>query len=162
MRQSTHLSFEFQGGFTALAQLQALGAPRAQAESVCEAIIRHQDPGETGMLSRMGLLVQLATEFGSSLIPSHPIPYSTCLHRLASILTLWSFVVCADNMGWQPHLIHAEVIVQVVQRFPRMKWSSCFADTIDAEIKEKPWCHTTAIPGFKEAVAGNELMEPYD
>lgn len=65
MRAATHLSFEFQGGFAALTQLQAFGAPRAQAESVCEAIIRHQDPGDTGTISRMGQLVQLATEFGA-------------------------------------------------------------------------------------------------
>lgn len=63
-RESTHMSFEFQGGFLALQQLQELGAPKAQAESVCEAIIRHQDPGETGMISRLGQLIQIATEFG--------------------------------------------------------------------------------------------------
>lgn len=63
-RAASHLSFEWHGGFQALQELQAWGAPRAQAESVCEAIIRHQDPGETGMVSRMVLLVQMATEFG--------------------------------------------------------------------------------------------------
>ena len=63
---STHMSFEFQGGFIALTQLQAIGVPQAQAESVAEAIIRHQDPGESGTISRMGQLVQIATEFGES------------------------------------------------------------------------------------------------
>lgn len=65
-------------------------------------------------------------------------------------------------MGWQPHLVHRDVIEQVVKQFPRMKWSGCFASTIEAEISEKPWCHTTAIPGFKEAVEGNEVMKPYE
>lgn len=74
MRESTHLSFEFQGGFTALQQLLALGAPQAQAESVCEAVIRHQDPGETGTISRMGLLVQVATEFGACVPLTHTPP----------------------------------------------------------------------------------------
>ncbi|KAF2719976.1 cyanamide hydratase [Polychaeton citri CBS 116435] len=129
-RAATHMSFEFQGGFIALQQLQSFGAPQAQAESVCEAIIRHQDPGETGTISRMGQLVQLATEF--------------------------------DNMGWQPYLVHEDVIPQVVKQHPRLKWSSCFSSTICAEIDEKPWCHTTALDGFAEAVAGNKLMEPYD
>lgn len=64
---ATHMSFEFQGGFLALQWLLKNGAPREQAESVCEAIIRHQDPGETGTISRMGQLVQLATEFGEKL-----------------------------------------------------------------------------------------------
>lgn len=61
---ATHMSFEFQGGFIAMTKLMDLGAPSAQAESVAEAIIRHQDPGETGMVSRMVQLVQIATEFG--------------------------------------------------------------------------------------------------
>jgi cyanamide hydratase len=63
-RDATHMSFEWFGGFMALQELQIFGAPRAQAESVCEAIIRHQDPGETGMISRMGQLIQMVTEFG--------------------------------------------------------------------------------------------------
>jgi len=63
-REETHMSFEWHGGFMALRELQGYGAPRAQAESVCEAIIRHQDPGDTGTISRMGQLVQISTEFG--------------------------------------------------------------------------------------------------
>jgi cyanamide hydratase len=61
----THLSFEFQGGMIALTKLLEFGAPKIQAESVMEAIIRHQDPGETGMISAMGQMIQLATEFGT-------------------------------------------------------------------------------------------------
>ncbi|KAK4542354.1 hypothetical protein LTR36_006810 [Oleoguttula mirabilis] len=129
-RSDTHMSFEFQGGFMALQQLQAFDAPKAQAESVCEAIIRHQDPGETGTISRMGQLVQIATEF--------------------------------DNMGWQPHLVHEDVIKRVVEQHPRLQWSSCFSATINAEVQEKPWCHTTALEGFAEDVAGNKLMAPYE
>jgi cyanamide hydratase len=129
-RSATHLSFEFQGGFIALTKVQEFGAPQAQAESVAEAIIRHQDPGESGMVSRMVQLVQIATEF--------------------------------DNMGWQPHLVSKEVIKQVVQQHPRMGWSGCFSRTINEEIAEKPWCHTTALEGFAEAVAGNEVMKLYE
>jgi len=129
-RGDTHMSFEWHGGFMALQELQGFGAPRAQAESVCEAIIRHQDPGETGTISRMGQLVQIATEF--------------------------------DNMGWQPHLVHEDVIKQVVEQHPRLKWSGCFSKAIKAEIEAKPWCHTTAIPNFAEAVANNKVMEAYD
>jgi hypothetical protein len=58
------MSFEFQGGFIALTKLQEFGAPKVQAESVAEAIIRHQDPGQTGTISAMGQLIQIATEFG--------------------------------------------------------------------------------------------------
>ena len=56
---STHLSFEFQGGYKALDLLTQHGAPQAQAEAVAEAIIRHQDVGETGMISQLGFLIQV-------------------------------------------------------------------------------------------------------
>ena len=59
------LSFEFYGGLLALNLLQQdLGAPKAQAESVAEAIIRHQDLGESGKITTLGLLIQFATVFG--------------------------------------------------------------------------------------------------
>jgi cyanamide hydratase len=60
---ATLLSFEFYGGILTLDLLKSLSAPVEQAESVAEAVIRHQDLGETGTLSRIGGLVQLATIF---------------------------------------------------------------------------------------------------
>jgi cyanamide hydratase len=65
-------------------------------------------------------------------------------------------------MGYQPHLISEDVIKQVVEQHPRLKWSGCFSKTIREEIDEKPWCHTTALQGFAEAVEGNEVMEKYE
>lgn len=65
-------------------------------------------------------------------------------------------------MGWQPHLVSKDVIEQVVKQLPRLGWSGCFSSAINKEIGEKPWCHTTVLEGFAEAVAGNELMKPYD
>jgi len=61
--QPTLLSFEFYGGYLALDLLKSLSAPREQAESVVEAVIRHQDLGDTGTITRIGALVQLATIF---------------------------------------------------------------------------------------------------
>lgn len=68
--RKTKLSFEFYGGFLALDVLQrdeddAAIAPREQAESVAEAIIRHQDLCEIGTITAVGQLIQLATIFGS-------------------------------------------------------------------------------------------------
>ena len=64
---TTLMSFEFYGGLLALELLQKdHHAPKAQAESVCEAIIRHQDLGESGKITTLGLLIQLATVFGGS------------------------------------------------------------------------------------------------
>ena len=65
-------------------------------------------------------------------------------------------------MGWQPWLVDRGVIEQAVKRYPRMGWSGCFAGTIREEIRVKPWCHSTAIEGFAEAVEGNRLMAPYE
>ncbi|KAJ5746869.1 uncharacterized protein N7511_008565 [Penicillium nucicola] len=70
---ATKMSFEFYGGFITLDVLQNLEAsttsasaavaPRDQAESVAEAVIRHQDFGEKGNLTALGQLLQLATMF---------------------------------------------------------------------------------------------------
>jgi cyanamide hydratase len=60
---ATHLSFEFYGGYLALNQLQKYGAPKEQAESVTEAIIRHQDIGNVGTITTVGQLIQLSTLF---------------------------------------------------------------------------------------------------
>ncbi|KAK1148871.1 hypothetical protein N8T08_008756 [Aspergillus melleus] len=71
---ATHLSFEFYGGFLALDVLQrsddgsetSAVSPKAQAESVAEAIIRHQDLCQVGSITAVGQLVQLATIFDNT------------------------------------------------------------------------------------------------
>jgi len=60
---ATLLSFEFYGGYLALDLLKSLSAPTEQAENVAETIIRHQDLGETGTLTRVTALIHLATIF---------------------------------------------------------------------------------------------------
>ncbi|OJD35158.1 cyanamide hydratase [Diplodia corticola] len=64
--RTTHMSFDFWGGIEALQTLLRFGADKSQAESVAEAIIRHQDPGETGTLSCVALLVQISTLFDNA------------------------------------------------------------------------------------------------
>jgi cyanamide hydratase len=58
---TTYLSFEFAGGFIALELLKSQKAEVAQAEAVCETIIRHQDLGDTGMISTLTAIVHFAT-----------------------------------------------------------------------------------------------------
>lgn len=58
------MSFDLHGGVVALDTLKEMGAPVAQAESVAEAIIRHQDPVDVGTIHVMGMLIWLATIFG--------------------------------------------------------------------------------------------------
>ncbi|CDM31610.1 hypothetical protein DTO013E5_2116 [Penicillium roqueforti] len=72
----TKLSFETFGGLKALEVLQNLQpsfagspvavAPKDQAESVVEAIIRHQDLCEKGKITALGQLLQLATIFDNT------------------------------------------------------------------------------------------------
>jgi cyanamide hydratase len=57
------LSFEYHGGIKARELLLSLNAPPSLADSVCEAIIRHQDVGTKGTLSAMGAIIQFATLF---------------------------------------------------------------------------------------------------
>ncbi|KAH0566343.1 hypothetical protein GP486_000249 [Trichoglossum hirsutum] len=62
--KATLMSFEFYGGMIALDLLhRQLKAPKEQAEGVAEAIFRHQDIGESGRITTLGQLVQLATIF---------------------------------------------------------------------------------------------------
>lgn len=59
------MSFEFYGGMLALRLLQEQhGASQSQSESVAEAIFRHQDLGESGKITTLGLLLQFATILG--------------------------------------------------------------------------------------------------
>lgn len=61
--RATLMSFEFYGGMLAYNLLLEEGAEKAQAEAVMEAIVRHQDVGDTGTITAVGQLLQLATIF---------------------------------------------------------------------------------------------------
>ncbi|KAK2879542.1 hypothetical protein FQN49_000762 [Arthroderma sp. PD_2] len=76
--RATRMSFELYGGFLAMDLLQypinehastiidperRVTASNAMAESVVEAIMRHQDIRETGKITAVGQLIQLATIF---------------------------------------------------------------------------------------------------
>ena len=62
--QDVFMSFDIHGGLVAYNVLKQHGAPGPQAESVAEATIRHQDPVQVGTIHAVGLLIQLATQFG--------------------------------------------------------------------------------------------------
>ncbi|KAL4783826.1 hypothetical protein BJX76DRAFT_243085 [Aspergillus varians] len=127
--RATMLSFEFYGGFLALDVLQkdsgegTAVASQPQAESVAEAIIRHQDLRDAGTITAVGQLLQLATIF--------------------------------DNIGGHSPLVHDDTVQDVIEHYPRLKWSSCFASTVGEEVALKPWAHTTALGDFKGKILGN-------
>lgn len=142
------MSFEFYGGIIAKLQLEQFSAPQGQADSVCEAIIRHQDPVEEGTITTIGLLVQLATQFGQ---------YQKHVPCKCELMTV------SDNMAYRSEYIHPDTIKDVVARYPRREWSRCFSIKIREEVLVKPWCHTTAsTEKFPHDVQHNALMEPYD
>ena len=60
-QNNTFLSFEFQGGIISLDLLKSLKAEIAQAEAVCETIIRHQDLGDTGNITTLTALTHFGT-----------------------------------------------------------------------------------------------------
>lgn len=130
------MSFEHYGGFVALQLLVQNNSPQSQAESVAEAIIRHQDiatettVGAVGNQTTIGAVTHFSTTF--------------------------------DNVGMNPELVHEDTIKSVVAKYPREGWTGCFAAVVRKEVELKPWSHTTAIGGFAESVEANKLMEPYD
>ncbi|KAL4863791.1 hypothetical protein BDV12DRAFT_177015 [Aspergillus spectabilis] len=126
---ATKLSFEFYGSYLALDVLQNGSsqdkaiATQPQAESVAEAIIRHQDLRDIGTITAVGQLIQLATIF--------------------------------DNIGGNAQLVHDDTVKDVIDHYPRLRWSSCFASTVGEEVSLKPWAHTTALGDFKAKILGN-------
>ncbi|KAJ4154850.1 hypothetical protein LMH87_000124 [Akanthomyces muscarius] len=133
---ATNMSFEFYGGIQALHVLEAAGATPDQAAAVCECVIRHQDLGAEGSITLLGQLVQLATIYDN--VSEHP------------------YVAGIDA------IIHEETREAVVALFPRRGWLGCFAEAVTEEMRRKPWCHTTHIPGFADKIMGNKLMQQYE
>jgi cyanamide hydratase len=146
----TKMSFDFYGAIVALEVLKEFGAEKEQAEAVAEAIIRHQDLGVTGTITSIGGIIQLATILGEQ-----PRVREAIFERRANLIE-------PDNVGLHPELVHKETIISVTDKYPRNKWTSCFAATVREELALKPWAHSTHIDHFIENVEGNTLMEPYD
>lgn len=82
----------------------------------------------------------------------------TFLGQLIQLATIY------DNKGGRPELVDQKTRDEIVAKFPRLQWSSCFAKTIREEIGLKPWAHTThlGINDFPQGVEGNQLMAPYE
>lgn len=59
--KSTKMSFEFYGGILARELIMKEAKDSDYAEAVSEAIIRHQDLGESGYITTLGLIIQVST-----------------------------------------------------------------------------------------------------
>ena len=82
--------------------------------------------------------------------------------NITTLTAVTHFATVLDNAGLNAELVHKDTIESVVAKYPRNKWTSCFADVVRKECELKPWANTTRIEGFAEMVEANEVMQPYD
>ncbi|KAK4687024.1 cyanamide hydratase, partial [Tremellales sp. Uapishka_1] len=132
---NTKLSYEFFAGVLALELLQrpnhgeegAATATKEQAESVAEAIFRHQDVQDKGMVSLMTQLIQLGTLLDNvgAEVPSRWVARQT---------------IDAVNGKWS-----------------RAGWCGCFRDTVAQEKTLKPYAMVSRIEGFEDAIMANRI-----
>ncbi|KAJ7735906.1 hypothetical protein B0H16DRAFT_1419705 [Mycena metata] len=154
---TTKMSFEFKGAIVARDLILQLGGIEDQADSVCDAIVRHQD-----IFVKGGNITQVFIYF-MDLSVYNVSPQIGQALQLATIL---------DNVGIRANLIHPKLIETTVAVFPRIGWSEHFGTVIEKELSLKPWCHTTTFeipnwtPGtssnFATDVRGNDVMRPFD
>jgi len=129
---ATLMSFEFYGGLIVLDLLKKHSAPTPQAEHVAEAVIRHQDLGETGTLTRIGALIQLATIFDN--MGGNP--------QLVDKATIEDVVKAYPRMKW------SSCFAATIRKENGLKpWAHT------THLGERD---------FPEGVEGNKLMAPYD
>jgi cyanamide hydratase len=129
---ATLMSFEFYGGQISLDLLRSLGAPKEQAENVAETIIRHQDLGDVGTITRIEAILQLATIFDN--MGGQP--------QLVSTKTIESVTGAYPRKKW------SSCFGATIRRENTLKpWAHTTA------LGER---------AFPEGVEGNKLMAPYD
>jgi len=134
--KGTLMSFEFYGAFIALEELQkgegGAAAPKAQAEGVAEAIIRHQDIRDVGKITIVGQLVQLATIFDNMGFHKDLVHKET----IDDVVKHW------PRNGWSG--CFAKTIRQ------------------ENGLKPWAHTTSLGEEAFPDGVLGNKLMEPYD
>ena len=129
---ATLLSFEFYGGILSLDLLRSLGAPTEQAENVAETIIRHQDIGDVGTMTRIEALIQFATIFDN--MGGQP--------QLVSKATIENVTKAYPRKKW------SSCFAATIRKENGLKpWAHTTA------LGER---------AFPEGVEGNALMAPYD
>jgi cyanamide hydratase len=131
---STKLSYEFWAGVHALDLLQNTSvsggegkAPVEQAESVAEAIFRHQDVQDKGQVSLVTQLIQLGT--------------------------LLDNVGAEVPSKW----VTGETVEGVNGTWPRTGWSGCFRGTVEKEKQLKPYAMVSRIEGFEGMIMANTV-----
>ncbi|KZT23272.1 cyanamide hydratase [Neolentinus lepideus HHB14362 ss-1] len=158
---TTKMSFEFKGAIVARGLILSLGGVEDQADSVCDAIVRHQDIFvKGGNITMIGQILQLATILDNVGLFVLPFPPFFSIRNL--------YFPCRSRAN----LIHPDLVKTTTGAFPRKGWSEHFASVIEKELTLKPWCHTSTfeVPNWKEGVRsnfatdvrGNDVMRPFN
>ena len=82
--------------------------------------------------------------------------------NITTLTAIIHFGTVLDNAGMHAELVHEDTIKNVISKYPRNNWTSCFAGVVRKECELKPWANTSRIEGFAEMVEANEVMKPYD
>ncbi|KAI0260956.1 hypothetical protein BC834DRAFT_1028402 [Gloeopeniophorella convolvens] len=138
---TTKMSFEFKGAIVARDLILSRGGPEDQADSVCDAIVRHQDIFvKGGNITMVGQVLQLATILDNVGIRAN----------LIHPELIRTTVAAYPRNGWSEHF------AGVVEKELRLKpW--CHSSTFEVP---------NYVPGgpsnFATDVRGNDVMRPYD
>ncbi|KAH9202078.1 hypothetical protein LQ764DRAFT_94671 [Zygosaccharomyces rouxii] len=78
---------------------------------------------------------------------------------ITSLGLILQIATALDNAGANTNLIHQETIYSINEKYPRVNWSTCFANVLSKEDTQKPWSHSTTlgIEDFKEKVLNNPV-----
>jgi len=138
---TTKMSFEFKGAIVARDLILQLGGVEDQADSVCDAIVRHQDIFvKGGNITQIGQALQLATILDNVGLRSN------LIHPKLIETTVAEF----PRMGWSEHF--ARVIEKELDLKP---W--CHTSTFEIP----GWTRGTPS-NFATDVRGNDVMRPFD
>lgn len=138
---TTKLSFEFKGAIVARDLILSLGGVEDQADSVCDAIVRHQDIFvKGGNITMIGQILQLATILDNVGLRAN------LIHPQVIETTTAAFA----RKGWSEHF------ARVVEKELILKpW--CHTSTF-----EQPNWKAGVPSNFARDVRGNEVMRPFD
>lgn len=138
---TTKMSFEFKGAIVARDLILQLGGVEDQADSVCDAIVRHQDIFvKGGNITMVGQILQLSTILDNVGIRAN------LIHPKLIETTTTAF----PRKGWSEHF------ARVVEKELALKpW--CHTSTF-----ERPNWREGVQSNFATDVRGNEIMKPFD
>jgi len=139
---TTKMSFEFKGGIVAREFLLKHGASEEQADSVCEAIILHQDIWvKGGNIHQNGMMIIFSTLFDNAG------KFADCVDPV----TVKSVCEAFPRNSW------SEAFACAVEKEMREKpWSHT------TTFEQPGWRQGERGSQFGNTARGNKLMEPYD